>query len=91
MDGYKLRNQERELYNVTMRDIKEFTNIMAEDNDEFIVLYAPEKIKAGIMKDGKPDVMEKTASKKECLDAFTKYFKYKETPDLSSFTLLKRM
>lgn len=43
------------------------------------------------MKDGKPDVMEKTASKKECLDAFTKYFKYKETPDLSSFTLLKRM
>lgn len=44
MDGYKLRNQERELYNVTMRDIKEFTNIMAEDNDEFIVLYAPEKI-----------------------------------------------
>ncbi len=56
MDGYKLRNQERELYNVTMRDIREFTNIMAEDNDEF-----------------------------------TKYFKYKETPDLSSFTLLKRM
>ena len=44
MDGYKLRNQERELYNVTMRDIREFTNIMAEDNDEFIVLYAPEKI-----------------------------------------------
>ena len=110
MDGYKLRNQERELYNVTMRDIREFTNIMAEDNDEFIVLYAPEKIngitflqasrygeedeislQAGIMKDGKPDVMEKTAKKKECLDAFTKYFKYKETPDLSSFTLLKRM
>ena len=110
MDGYKLRNQERELYNVTMRDIREFTNIMAEGNDEFIVLYAPEKIngitflqasrygeedeislQAGIMKDGKPDVMEKTASKKECLDAFTKYFKYKETPDLSSFTLLKRM
>ena len=29
---------------VTMRDIREFTNIMAEDNDEFIVLYAPEKI-----------------------------------------------
>lgn len=110
MDGYTLRNQERELYNVTLKDINEFTNIMAEDNNEFIVLSAPEEIngitflqasrygdedeislQAGVMIDGKPDVMEKTASKKECLDVFTKYFKYKETPDLSGFTPLKWM
>lgn len=110
MDGYTLRNQERELYNVTMKDIREFTNIMAKDNDEFIVLYAPKEIngvsfiqasrygdedeislQAGVMKDGKPDVMEKTVSKEECLKVFRRYFKYGETPDLSGFEPLKRM
>ena len=48
-------------------------------------------LQAGVMTDGKPDVMEKTASKEECLKVFRRYFKYGETPDLSGFEPLKWM
>ncbi|MCX4326789.1 MAG: hypothetical protein OSJ45_05780 [Lachnospiraceae bacterium] len=108
--AYTVRTQMYEITDCTLDNIKEFTNIMlnGEDEKEFIVLYAPEEIngisflqaavhngtvtfQAGVKIDGRPEVMEKKVSNRRCYRYLRDYFLEGVTPDLSGFTLMKRM
>lgn len=46
---------------------------------------------AGIKIDGKPEVMETIVSKRKCYRFLRDYFLEQKTPDLTNFTLMKRM
>lgn len=55
-------------------------------NDNVNVIF-----QAGARINGKPEVMEKTVSKRRCYRLMRDYFLEGKTPDLTEFTIMKRM